>query len=110
MNLHERDKITLEKIEKNANLCIVYIKGMDLAKFSADDKTVNACVFCLSQIGELVGKLSDKFIKQHPAIEWHKIKGLRNRIVHDYEGLKLNMVWDVLTEFLPTLIKYLKTV
>ena len=52
-----------------------------------DKKTINACVFNLSQIGELAGKISDKTIKNNPSIEWCGLKALRNRIVHDYEGV-----------------------
>lgn len=46
---------------------------------------VEACVFNLSQIGELVNKLDKEFIESYPEIPWFKMRGLRNRIVHDCE-------------------------
>ena len=77
---------------------------MDFSEFSGDDKTIVACIFNLSQIGELAGKLESEFIEDTAHIPWRKIKGMRNRIVYDYEGVELNIVWDVLINFLPELI------
>ena len=46
-----------------------------------------ACVFNLSQIGELVRYLDRDFIEQHSDVPWAQMRGLRNRIIHDYEGV-----------------------
>ena len=107
MNAH--DESTLEKICKYSNQTIDFVKGMDLPQFSNDAKTVSACVFNLSQIGELANKIGDEFVSTS-TIPWHKIKGLRNRIVHDYEGIQLNIIWDVITNYLPTLISSINEV
>ena len=80
-------------------------KDMDFAEFSSDLKTISACVFALSQIGELAARLDTAFVDKTSHIPWRKIKGMRNKIVHDYEGIQLNIVWDVLTDFLPELNK-----
>ena len=61
----------------------------------------------LSQMGELVRKLDDQFIKEHTSIPWNQIRGLRNRIVHDYEGVNLILIWDVIKIDLPELKKQL---
>ena len=74
-------------------------------EFSDDIKTISACVFNLSQIGELVTRLDSEFLEEHNQIPWHKMRGMRNRIVYDYEGIQLNIVWDVLVDFLPDLIE-----
>ena len=66
--------------------------------FEKDKKTINACVFDLSQIGELTSKLSKKIIEENPNIEWNGLKSLRNRIVHDYDGINLTMILSFLTE------------
>lgn len=57
---------------------------------------VEACIFNLSQIGELVIKLDKEFISEYPELPWFKMKGLRNRIVHDYEGVNLNLIWQII--------------
>ena len=61
-------------------------------------------------MGELVGKFSDAFLEQNSHIPWRKINGLRNRIVHGYDDIQLTMVWQVIDEYLPQLIKDLKKV
>ena len=86
----------IEKIEK-------YIQNYTFEEFCKDEKTVDATIFSLSQIGELVKNLSGETIKKYSDIEWHMIKGLRNRIVHDYEGINLKSVWYVIKHDIPEL-------
>jgi len=102
------DRIILEKVCKYAEQTVKFAGGLNFDKFSADDKTVSACVFSLSQVGEMVNKFSEEFFRTNVSIPWHKIKGLRNRIVHDYDGIRLNIIWDVINDYLPDLIKEIK--
>ncbi len=103
MKEHERN--VLEKIKIYAEQAMQFKEGMTFEEFSDDSKTISACVFNLSQIGELVTRLDSEFLEENKQIPWHKMRGMRNRIIHDYEGIQLNIVWDVLVEFLPELIK-----
>jgi len=105
--MKESEKIVLKKIRTYAVQAIQFKGDMNFKEFSADAKTIAACVLNLSQIGELVGRLSDEFLQTQSHIPWRKMRGMRNRIVHDYEGIQLNIVWDVLVIFLPELIKNL---
>ena len=99
--MSDKDKLILQKILKYIQEIQDFIDGYSKTKFSNDRKTINACVFNLSQIGELAGKLSDEVILQNKYIEWRGLRGLRNRIVHDYDGVNLDMVWQFLqTELL----------
>ena len=105
--MKEFEKNVIAKMKAYAVQAVQFVDGFDDLAFSSDAKTVSACVFSLSQIGELAGKLSPEFIESAGHIPWRKIKGMRNKIVHDYEGIQLNIVWDVLVDFLPELIKSL---
>ena len=69
-----------------------------------------ACVFNLSQIGELVRYLDRDFIEQHSDVPWAQMRGLRNRIIHDYEGVNLMLVWEIIKYDIPTLIVKLKEI
>ena len=69
---------------------------MDYEGFRNNSMMVEACVFNLSQIGELVNKLDKEYILKNSEIPWFKIRGLRNRIVHDYEGVNLNLIWEII--------------
>lgn len=73
-------------------------------------KTIDATVFAISQIGELVKNISIETIEKYPNIEWNMIKGLRNRIVHDYEGINLTSIWYILNNDIIELEENLKRI
>ncbi len=108
--MKNKDKIILNKILCYIREIIDFIEGYDKIRFNNDKKTINACVFNLSQIGELAGKISEETIKENSNIEWRGLKALRNRIVHDYEGINLNMVWEFLTTELIDLEKQINDI
>ncbi len=91
----KNQKIIL-KIIKYIDSISKYTKNVDYNEFSNNSMMVEACVFNLSQIGELVNKLDKEFISKYPEIPWFKMRGLRNRIVHDYEGINLNLIWEII--------------
>ena len=81
---------------------------MTYEQFSADSKLVEACVFNLSQMGELANRVDKAFAQDHAEIPWRYIYGLRNRIVHDYEGVNLLLIWEIIRDDLPTLLEQLQ--
>lgn len=75
-----------------------------LSDFEADSMRVEATVFNLMQIGELSKtSLSDGAKEAIPAIPWRQIYGMRNRIVHGYDGVDMRIVWDTVAEDIPKL-------
>ncbi len=86
-----------------------YCSGYTYETFTADTKLVEACVFNLSQLGELCRNVNDDFAQAHPQIPWREMYGLRNRIVHDYEGVNLRLVWEIISEDIPALRSTLET-
>ena len=68
---------------------------MDAKSFEKDNKTVDAVVRNLEIIGEASNRLPEDFKSKHAEIEWHKIIGMRHRIVHDYFGIDLELVWQI---------------
>jgi len=73
-----------------------YTSEMQREQFLVDEKTIDAVVRNLEIIGEAVRWLPDDFKLQHGAVPWGRVAGLRNRIVHDYFGLDLEIIWQVL--------------
>jgi uncharacterized protein with HEPN domain len=73
-----------------------YTSGMQREQFLADEKTIDAVVRNLEIIGEAVRWLPDDFKLRYVGVPWGQIAGLRNRIVHDYFGLDLEIIWQVL--------------
>ena len=108
--MKSKDSIILTKILNYINELKEFTAGYNQERFEKDKKTINACVFNLSQIGELVGKISREIMEENPKIEWQGLKSLRNRIVHDYEGINLTMIWGFLTEELDELREQLLSI
>lgn len=98
-----KEKIIIDKMLRYLTKVVEYCQGYNYDQFVKDEKTTEACVFNLSQLGELCRTLDDDFMKTHSEIPWRAMYGLRNRIVHDYEGINLMLVWDVISEDLPEL-------
>ena len=80
-----------------------FCKSVDYENFSNNDMLIDACVFNLSQIGEQVNKIDEDFEMVHPEVPWRQVYGLRNRIVHDYEGVNLKLIWEIIESDLPAL-------
>lgn len=103
-----RNEIVVQKMASYVRKVLDYCRGYDYAAFSADSKLVEACVFNLSQLRELCKVADDSFTAAHPEIPWREMYGLRNRIVHDYEGVNLKLVWEIIQGDLPELEEALK--
>ena len=98
-----RDKIIVDKMLRYANKVCKYCKGISYEDFRANDMLIEACVFNLGQIGELTTKLGEAFKKENTQVAWAQIYGLRNRIVHDYEGVNLRLIWEIIADDMPEL-------
>lgn len=98
-----KDKIILQKMRDYINDVSQYTAGLSFEQFMADKKTISACAFSVSQIGELAIDISIDAQKEHPCIPWKSIKGMRHRIVHDYENVDFMVLWGTITKSLPEL-------
>ncbi len=103
-----KNKIIVEKILKYISKVLDYTKDTEYDDFIKNSILVEACVFNLSQIGELSNKIDKEFESANSQIPWRVLYGLRNKIVHDYEGVNLVLIWDIINEDLPELNNQLK--
>ena len=103
-----KDNIIVEKIIKYFSKVLYYTKEIEYDDFIDNSMLVEACVFNLSQIGELANKIDKEFEEKNSSIPWRVLYGLRNKIVHDYEGVNLVLIWDIVKEDLPELNNQLK--
>jgi uncharacterized protein with HEPN domain len=99
--MNAKDKIILQKIQKYIGEIISYTQGMTLEQFMEDGKTVSATAFAASQMGELANNISSEASELYPMLPWKELRGLRNRIIHDYENIDFNMLWQTVTEDFP---------
>ena len=94
--MKNKEYISLNKMVQYIDKALGYVKNIDFEQFSNNEEKVFATVFAISQIGELVKNISNETMIKYDNIEWVVIKSLRNKIVHDYDGVKLNLIWDIL--------------
>ena len=95
--------LLLDDISEAIDRIEQYISGMSFDVFSKDRKSIDAVVRNLEIIGEASNRLPADFKNSHSAIAWHKVVGLRHRIVHEYFGIDLQIVWQILQKDLPSL-------
>ena len=105
-----KNEIIVDKLMGYAEKIVDYCYDKDYDNFKNETMLVEACVFNLSQIGELVRHLDNEFIELHSELPWAQIRGFRNRIIHDYEGVNLNLVWEIISYDIPRLIINLKEI
>lgn len=85
-----------------------YSKNLSHHKFISEPLFQDAMIRQLEIVGEATKRLSKEFIMIHPTIPWADISGMRNKLIHDYFGVDLEMVWKTVNEDVPELRKYLE--
>lgn len=80
-----------------------YTHGLDEEAFRTDSMRRDAVVRQLMIVGEAAGRLSAAFRASHADLPWQDIRGMRNRLVHDYINVNWNLVWDTVQHDLPNL-------
>ena len=96
--------LLLLDMKEAAEKILKYTQGLSFEDFLADDKTIDAVVRNFEIIGEASLRIDEDFRLENPQIEWKKLRGFRNRIVHDYFGIDYEIVWSILTQDLEELV------
>lgn len=82
----------LESIEKIRK----YLGDSSFDEFLENEMLIDAVIRNLEVIGEAAGHIAPEIRAKYPEIEWKKIVGLRNILIHDYSGIDLDIVWDII--------------
>ncbi|MEO6539421.1 MAG: DUF86 domain-containing protein [Ferruginibacter sp.] len=101
-------QLLLEDIQEAAQKILSYTSGMSFDNFINDDKTVDAVVRNFEIIGEAANRVPEEFKLNHPEMEWRRMVGLRNRIIHEYFGVDYATVWKIKEENVPALADYIQ--
>ena len=105
-----KDKGILLQIIKRCNRVIEKVSNINETEFNLNEDIKEVICFNLFQIGELANGLSIEFVKEYNKIPWKQIIGMRNRIVHGYDTINLEIVWNTANESIPELKKYCKEI
>ena len=100
----------LDDMLQSANKIKRYTENIDFSTFLNDEKTIDAVVRNFEIIGEAANRIDPDFRGNNPEIEWKRIRGFRNRIVHDYFGIDYEIIWTIIDSYLDELIEGLNII
>ena len=87
---------------------MAYLTGISRQDFLQGTQIQDSVIRRLEIIGEAAGRVSRKFRDAHPEIQWSRIRGLRNRMIHGYDDIDMDIVWDTVERDIPRLIEIIE--
>ncbi len=108
--MFEDDNIRLRHILDSAHEAVAFTKGHRRADLDTDRKLNLSLVRLLEIIGEAARGTSVEFRQEHPDLPWKSMIGMRDRLIHGYFDINLEVVWKTVTEDLPPLILQLEKI
>jgi uncharacterized protein with HEPN domain len=108
--MQRHDRIRLQHMLDATKEALEFVRGKQRADLDMDRMLVLSLVKELEIIGEAAGKVSTEIRTQYGAIPWQDISGMRNRLIHAYFDIDLDVVWTTVTKDLPQLKADLETI
>ncbi len=105
-----KPSVLIRDILKSIDRARSYSDGLSFDAFCTNYMIVEACLYNIQIIGEAVSKLPDDIKISEPQIPWSLIKGMRNRLIHEYFGTDMGIVWKVIKNELPGMINHLEKI
>ncbi len=108
--MQKQYKIYLEDILEASEKIEIYVRGLTYEEFTKNSLVVDGIIRNLAIIGEAVKSIPSEIKKKHTDIEWKKVAGLRDIIVHKYSEVNTKIIWDIVENKLPELKKSVKKI
>ncbi len=105
-----RDKQALIDIATAIQQTLLYAQGIDQDNLQQDDEKQAAILYRLIVIGEATKRLSDELREQYPMIPWRQMAGLRDVVIHDYDELDFDILWNVIHINLPDILPEIQAI
>ena len=100
----------LKDMLENANRGIFFAQGMDYKTFTKDEKSVYAVIRAVEIIGEATRNIPEEIQSKYKNIPWRDVSNMRNKLVHRYFGIDVEIIWKTIQEDLPDLITALEDI
>jgi uncharacterized protein with HEPN domain len=100
----------LQDICQAAQKAMDFVRGTTYENFQADERTVYAVVRALEIVGEAAKRIPQDIRNRHPQVPWRSMAGIRDKLIHDYVNVNLEVVWRTATEDLPALLPMIQAV
>ncbi len=94
-----------KKIIEDIRFMIAHTEGLSYESLLANEVLLDSIMFRLIQISENSDKLTDEFKERYSAVPWRAMKGMRNRIVHQYGDVDLSIIYETVLHDIPMLLK-----
>jgi uncharacterized protein with HEPN domain len=104
------DTVLLRHVLDAARKAVQFISGRKRSDLQDNEMLALSLVRLLEIIGEAANGVSDAYRAQHPQVPWQKMVALRNRLIHGYSDINLDIVWDTVAQDLPMLIERLQSI
>ena len=104
----DRDVQYLLDILASSRMIRTYVEGITRQEFLRDMKLQDSVIRRMEIIGEAAGRVSPLFRKENPDIPWSEIRGMRNRMIHRYDDIDMDIVWETVEQDIPRLISRLE--
>ena len=98
------DADLIQDIIESIHRIISYTENISYDKFLKDYKSQDAVIRNLEILGEAVKLLSVKIKEKYPHIPWKDITGTRDKLIHDYFGVNIDIVWDIVKTEIPKIL------
>lgn len=108
MDNKKTDQYYIKKIITDLAFILEHTGGLTKTELESNEILIDSVMFRLIQVAENSDKLTDSFKLQYSSIPWRAMKGLRNRIVHEYGNVDLAVVYDTVKNDIPVLLHDLK--